>query len=487
MRMVWMLCAGLVVNVGLGADVPVATETIVADVPGPSGEGHDWPIFLGPHGTGVSDETGLLDRWPVAGPRVLWERSVGTGYSAPSVRGNRLVLHHRRGREEIIECLRADDGTPVWRSSYPSNFSDPFGYNNGPRCSPLLTDTRCYTFGAEGKLVCVDLATGRAIWSRDTQADFSVPEGFFGVGCTPVLEGKLLIALVGGQPNSGVVAFDADTGKTIWSAVGQKTWDGAKTGWDSKPVYRWTGEEMVVSYSSPDVVTINGRRYLLVLDRHGLVALDPQTGNERFHYWFRSRTHDSVNAARPIVVGNRIFLSAAYLVGSVLLEVSDDGLGVREVWRDENNMLTHWSTSLHVDGYLYGFSGRYEQEGELRCLDVKDGRVVWATNGLIVDPSTIGQEPTTGKLFDKATRREIPWPLFGRGSKIRYENRWIILGERGTLALSEIDATKYVELSRTSYPQISYPAWTAPVLSRKRLYLRDEDALLCLDLSPEAK
>src|SRR5881296_2460566 len=80
----------------------------------------DWPQFLGPHRNGTSGETGLLERWPAKGVPVAWEKRIGTGYSAPSVRGERLVLHHRVGEEEIIECLQAATGKPLWRHGYPS-------------------------------------------------------------------------------------------------------------------------------------------------------------------------------------------------------------------------------------------------------------------------------------------------------------------------------------------------------------------------------
>lgn len=468
----------------LAADLDFKHELISATVPAPEGKGQDWPVFLGPHGTGVSDETNLLAKWPENGPPILWEKSVGSGYSAPSVRGNRLVLHHRTGDREIIECFRADTGETLWRSSYSTGFADPYGYSNGPRCTPLLTAERCYTYGPEGKLVCTELATGKLIWSRDVYADFQIPKYFFGIGCTPVLEGKVLIALVGGQPNSGVVGFDADTGKTLWDAVGKETWDGAKTGWTNDPTCEWTGEEQIVSYSTPNVVTLHGKRHCLCLMRHGLVSLDPATGKENFRYWFRSRAYESVNAARPITIGDKIFLSAAYRVGSVLLQVAADGKSVKEVWRDEKNMLTHFSTAIHVDGKIYGFSGRHKQEGELRCIDLKDGHVLWKTNGLLVDLNSLGQDPTTGKIFDKATKKVVPWPFFGRGSMTQYEDKFIILGESGTFALAKIDGAKYDELFRTSYKQISFPSWTAPVLSRKRLYLRDDDSLMCLDLRP---
>lgn len=469
-------------------DLEASVETEVlstAAVPPPTRKGDDWPIFLGPNQTGHSEETGLKVDWSEEPPPVLWSKEIGTGYSAPSVRGNRLVIHHRPRDREIIECCRADTGETLWKTSYPTRYSDPYGYNNGPRCSPILTDKLCYTYGAEGKLVCTELATGKLVWIRDVQKDFQLPDWFFGIGCTPILEGNLLITLVGGQPNSGVVAFDAQTGKTVWEAVGKETWDNAKTGWENDPIYEWEGDEMVVSYSSPIAATIHGQRHVLCLVRQGLVSLDPKTGKENFHYWFRSRTHDSVNAARPVVVGDEILLSAAYRVGSALIKVSPDGKSVEEVWKDSENLMAHWSTPIYQDGYVYGFSGRHENQGELRCIDWKTGKVLWQTNGLIVDPSTLKQDPTSGQILDKATNKPIPWPVFGRGSKIIFDGHFLILGERGTLALARISSEKYEEIGRTGYDEIGVPAWAAPVLSRKRVYLRDENALICLDFSTD--
>ncbi len=464
----------------------VAVSNSPIPVPPPDRKGDDWPQFLGPEGTGISLETGLLDVWPADGPPLLWSRVVGTGYSAPSVRGNRLVIHHREQDEEIVQCLRADTGEPIWRVAYPSAFRDPYGYNNGPRCSPLLTEDRCYTFGAEGKLLCLDLKTSEQIWMRDTQADFEIPKAFFGVGATPILEDNKLIVLVGGQPNSGVVAFDATTGETLWESVGKQTWDGADTRVASQPTYEWTGEEMVVSYSSPIAVTIHGKRHVLCLMRQGLVSVDPETGKENFHYWFRSRTHDSVNAARPVVVGDTIMLSAAYRVGSALLRVAEDGKSVEEVWSDPRNLLTHWSTAIDHDGHYYGFSGRHEQEGTLTCIAADTGKVVWKSNGWGrgLDAMTRGPE---GTVIDAETKEPIPWPFYGRGSAIMVEDKFVVLGERGTLALVEVNAKEWKETSRCTGPKMHYPCWAAPVLSRGRLYLRCEDALVCLDLRKPEK
>ena len=183
----------------------------------------DWPNFLGPTHDGISQEKGLIDRIPPQGPPLLWEKELGTGYAAPSVRQGRVAVFHRRRDVEILEHLDAATGRLIWSRESATRYQDPYGYNNGPRCTPLLTSNRCYTFGAEGRLACINLADGKAVWERETSKEFTIPEAFFGVGSTPWLEGDRLLVMVGGQPNSGMVALDAATGKTLWESVGETT------------------------------------------------------------------------------------------------------------------------------------------------------------------------------------------------------------------------------------------------------------------------
>ena len=216
-----------------------------------------------------------IDTLPVQGPPLVFERPIGKGYSAPSVRGNVMVIHHRVGLQEIVEACDARTGLTLWKQAYRSEYQDPFGYNNGPRCTPLLTADRCYTLGAEGLLLCLDLTTGMDIWRRETEADFAVPQSFFGVGSSPFLEDGLLFVQVGGQPNSGVVAFNADTGKTRVGKRREKTWneradDGLAMGerlvsWSiNDPAY-----QKQASYCTPVLATIHGQRHLLVCTRQG--------------------------------------------------------------------------------------------------------------------------------------------------------------------------------------------------------------------------
>jgi hypothetical protein len=431
-----------------------------------SAHAEDWPQFLGPHANGTSDETGLLDHWSESGPPVVWEKEVGSGYSAPSIRGQRLVLHHRFRNEEIVECLDAATGRSQWRYAYPSEFVDPYGYNNGPRATPLLSTNLCYAFGAEGKLLCLDLQSGKPVWSRDTAKDWDVPPAFFGVGSTPVLVDGRLLVMVGGQPNSGIVAFDPNTGQTLWENVGERSWQGLPMiGWPGTPTVHWQRWEKQASYATPVMATFHGRRHVLCLTRQGLVSLDPQDGKVNFSFWFRSRVNESVNAMSPVVFGDCILISAAYYkVGSVLLKVHPDGKGVDEIWRS-TVLEIHWANPVLSDGYLYAFSGRNEPDARLRCVEFMTGKLMWDRD-------------------ERWSPHSTPTPnVFGRGSFILADGKLIALGEGGLLGLFKPDPKALTEICRCQVPNLHYPCWAAPVLSQKHLLLRSEDRLICLDMA----
>ncbi len=452
--------------------------------------GEDWPRFLGPRADNTSIETGLLDKFPTNGPPVLWDIAVGTGYSAPSVRGAMLVLHHRLRDEEIVEAFDTATGKSRWRHAYPSRFIDPFGYNNGPRGTPLLTSNRCYTLGAEGMLTCLELATGKLVWQRHTAKDWQVPEAFFGVGSTPLLEGDRLIVMVGGQPDAGVVALDPATGKTLWESVGKKNWSGVTTlGWRAERPYEWTGFEKLASYASPVAATMHGRRQLFCLMRQGLVSLNPTNGAVNFSRWFQSQANDSVNAMCPVVQDDLVLISAAYYrSGAALLRVNADGRSFAEVWRDparhpfdpadrdtttgrwkEPVLEIHWNTPVLHEGFLYAFSGRNEPDATFRCVEFKTGKLKWSR-----DERWPGHPPPGSKAQP---------PVYGRGSAILADGKLIALGEGGLLGLFKANPKQAEELARWQAPSLHFPCWAAPILSRQKLYLRSEDRLVCVNLA----
>jgi outer membrane protein assembly factor BamB len=458
-------CLPLLTLLALGCGLPDASPA-TADTPADlrtRKTGDDWPGFLGPLGTSVSTEKGIVTPWPAKGPRIVWEKEVGIGYAMPSISRGRLFQFDRHKERQRLSCLKAETGEFVWKWEYPTSYTDQYGYDGGPRCCPVVDDDRVYVYGPDGILACVRAADGKLVWKVDTLADFGVVPNFFGVGSTPVVEKDLLIVQVGGSPKgsdevafqrlkgdgSGIVAFDKLTGKVK---------------------YRVTDE--LASYSSPVLATIGGRRWCFVLARGGLVGLEPATGKVDFHFPWRARNVESVNASNPVVVGERVLISETYGPGSALLKIKPGAADV--VWSDDRrapgdkSLQCHWMTPIHHDGYVYGSSGRHTAGSELRCVELATGHVMWAEPGLT------------------------------RCSLLMVDGHFVCLGEDGVLRLLKVNPKKYEELSKVTLRDptetaddapslLKYPCWAAPVLAHGLLYVRGEGRLVCLELIPEKK
>lgn len=385
----------------------------------------DWPQFLGPQRNGVSPDTQLIAFWPPAGPPGVWQRPVGAGYSGPVVAGGRLILFHRTGDEEVVEALDAQTGRGQWRFGYPTTFQDRLlRMDAGPRSTPVIDAGRVYTLGAEGKLHCLELDTGRSVWSHDLLAEYHPPESFFGVGTAPLVEGRLVLVNVGAK-GAGIVAFDKETGKEAWRATSDEA-----------------------SYSSPIAATVDGQRCAFFFTRAGLVVLDPPTGRVRYARPWRSRMNASVNAATPLFVDGQLFLSASYGTGAILLRVGKDRAD--EVWKGDGIMSNHYATCVYQDGCLYGFDGRQEQRARLRCIDWQTGRVCWTQEG------------------------------FGCGWIILAQGRLYILSEDGDLVVVEATPEGYRERARARV--LGRPCRAPIALASGRLYARDRGRLACWDL-----
>ena len=383
----------------------------------------DWPQFLGPSRNGVYVGA-LNEKWPSAGPRVVWRKQIGQGLSGPAVAENHVVLFHRVGDQEVVESFDALTGAPQWRHAYPTAYRDDFGFDEGPRAVPVVADGNVYTYGAEGKLHAVALATGKPVWNVDAMRQFDVPKGFFGAAGSPLVEEGRVIANVGGR-KGGIVAFDAKSGKVLWTA----TTDSA-------------------SYSSGIGATILGRRYAVFLTRDNLVGLDPATGQVRFQRAWRARQAASVNAATPVVVGNAIFVSAEYGPGSGVLQF--DGTKLVDVWTSDDALSNHYATSMYYEGVLYGFHGRQEFGPVFRAIDMKTGKVLWSTE------------------------------RFGAGSVTLAGNRLLIVRETGELILAALSPKAFQPIARAQILPATVRAY--PALANGIVYLRNDDTLVALDL-----
>lgn len=443
-----LLTAALVTPRGVKGAESLSTDLASRDF------GHDWPTFLGPTGDGKSQETRLNFDWPDEGPPIVWQTPLGVSYSGPSISRGRLFHFDRHGDEDRLICRKAESGQQLWSVSYPTSYEDMLDYDNGPRCSPVVDGARVYTFSAEGMLRCTSVADGELLWEVDTSRKFNVVQNFFGVGSTPLVFEDLLIVNVGGSPpggpenvyagpalanGTGVVAFDKFQGKVVWQCADE-----------------------LASYASPVATHIDGRPWCFVFARGGLVALDPRTGEIDWHYPWRAKIFNSVNASSPVVVGSEVFISEAYGPGSSLLRVRSGEYDI--VWKDDvrkrrKAMQLHWNTAIYHEGYLYGSSGRHTNEAQMRCIKWEDGSVQWSQGFL------------------------------GRCSLLYADGHLISLAENGTLQVLKANPEKYdlvqsVLLQDADGEQLLQPdAWTAPVLARGLLYLRGEDRLVCLELA----
>ena len=427
-------------------------------------KGEDWPRFLGPTIDSKSTETGILKDWKDDKLKIVWKRELKESYGIGSISKGRLFQADREGDDCVLFCINAETGEKIWRFSYPTDYTDLYGYNGGPRCSPVIDEDRVYLYGVEGMLHCLDATTGKVIWKKNVNEEFGVIQNFFGVGSTPVIEGDLLIAMVGGSPDeskdvpsgqldqvkgngSGIVAFEKLTGKDR---------------------YKITDE--LASYASLKIASIGDRRWCFSFSRGGLVGFDPTNGKVDFEYPWRDSKLESVNASTPVVVADRVFISETYGVGSSMLKVKPGGYEV--VWKDDlrargKSMMTHWNTAIEHEGYIYGSSGRHTHEAELRCIEAATGKVMWSQ------------------------------PELSRCSLMYVDGHFVCLTEYGHLLLlrathEEFDAVSVIqptiklnEDSDRLRPLLKYPCWAAPILSHGLMYVRGDDYLVCLELIPE--
>lgn len=384
----------------------------------------DWPQFLGPSRTGIYVGAPLNEKWPSAGPRVIWRKQIGQGLSGPVVAGSQLILFHRVDDREVVECFDALTGASNWRYAYPTSYRDDFGFDEGPRAVPVVAGGIVYTYGAEGKLYAIDLSSGKPLWNVDAMREFEVDKGFFGAAGSPLVDDGKVIANVGGK-KAGIVAFDAKTGKVIWTA----TTDAA-------------------SYSSGIAATMLGRRYAVFLTRAGLVGLDPANGQVRFQRPWRARQAASVNAATPLIVGNTIFVSAEYGPGAGALQF--DGTKLVDLWVSNDVLSNHYATSVFHEGTLYGFHGRQEFGPIFRAVDLQSGKVLWST------------------------------PRFGAGSVTLAGNRLVIVRESGELLIAAASPKSFQQIASA---QVLPPTVRAyPALSDGILYIRNDNTLIAVDL-----
>ncbi len=442
------------------ADLPNAT---VVAAPSPLADGavvEEWGSFLGPSHNGVSRETKLNLTWDAKGPRLLWSLPRGTGYASPAIVMGQLVYQHRMGDDDVVECLDPQNGARKWHQAFPTSYQDRYGYNNGPRSSPVIDGDQVYVYNQLGVLRCLALADGAVRWQRDLNTDYHVAQNFFGVGTTPLVVDGRVIVNVGAPDGTCVVALERVKGATAWT----------------------TTAEWGPSYASPIPATIQGKSRVLVFaggesrpPTGGLLCIDPANGMADFQFPWRSTSYESVNASSPLVIGNQVLVTSSYQTGAALLSIGAD-MKPMAAWTSLD-FGCHFMTPVHVDGYLYGFAGRNHPDVEMACIELATGTVKWHEQPRWQETMTVN-----------GRTRNMVMSTF-RGQFLRAQEHFVCLGEEGHLLCYDLSPTGFKELSRAWMFQAS-ESWTPPVLWHGLLFLCQNrpgadgtlSRLLCYDL-----
>jgi outer membrane protein assembly factor BamB len=394
----------------------------------------DWPQILGPNRNGIAVDEHLNFDWKGA-PATLWKRDVGDGVAGVAVADGRAVLFHRTKAVEQVEAMDAKTGTVLWTVGFPTGFRSQVGTaGDGPRCVPIIHKGNVIVYGAGGDLHCVALADGKERWSRKAFQEFGAPDGYFGAGSTPIVEGNKVLVNVGAdRDTAGIVAFDLGTGETVWKATNEQA-----------------------SYSAPAAVTLDGVRHVIFVTRLNVVSIDPENGAVRFRFPFGQRG-PTVNAATPLVIDHTVFVTASYDIGGMLATIGATESKV--VWKT-TEMESQYPTPIYKDGYLYGINGRQDVGvAKLCCLDLKSGHAVWEKSD------------------------------FGMASLILADGKLLIMKTDGTLVVADPDpnlklakARLLVSAKVLENASSNNPALALPALADGLLYVRDSRTLKCLDL-----
>jgi outer membrane protein assembly factor BamB len=428
-------------------------------VPAPA-RGDDWPQWMGPKRDSVWRETGLLEKFPAAGPKVLWRVPVQYGYSGPAVAGGRVYVADyatkdkftsspgARGKlqgTERVLCLDARDGKEIWKHEYDCPYS--VSYPGGPRCTPTVHEGKVYTLGAMGNLLCLDAAKGDVVWSHDLKADYKVKTPMWGFCGHPLVDGRKLICLVGGK-GSIAVAFHKDTGKEIWRAL-----DAPEPG-----------------YSAPTMIEAGGTRQLVIFHAESVNGLDPETGKV---YWSVPLKPDyGMAIAVPRQLGEYLYASGQGNDKAVLLKLAADRPAADVVWRGQAKKAVYCtnSTPFLEEGMIYGCDWN---AGQLRGVRLESGERLWET----LKPTSGGPKPA----YD------------GTAFLVKNGDRFFLASETGDLVIARLSPKGYEEVSRC---HLLDPAedvfgrkvlWSHPAFAEKCVFARNNKELVCVSLAADGK
>jgi outer membrane protein assembly factor BamB len=433
----------------------IATALIFALTLTCAARADDWPQWMGPQRDNVWREKGILESFPKGGPKVLWRAKVANGYAGAAIADGLVFLTDFQpeadlsakdnfarkkyaGMERVL-CFDAKTGAVKWKHEYAATYD--VSYPNGPRCTPNYDAGKLYTLGAEGDLLCFEAKTGKVVWAVDLKEKYGVKAPLWGFAAHPLIDGNRLICLVGGD-KSLAVAFDKTNGKEIWKALN-------------------TGEDGP-GYSPPVIIEAAGKRQLLIWEPKTLNGLNPETGAV---YWsIEQATVNGTSIMAPRTLGDNLFLGAWQNKGG-LYKLDEKKPGIKLVWKGdrENSVYPVNNTPFLEAGHIYGVC----TEGELRCVDIKDGNRLWET-----------YEPVAGKKAGSGTAHLI-----------KHEDRFFIVAETGDLVIAKLSPKGYTEISRWHMQEPTSKAfgrdvyWSHPAFANQCVFARNDKELICVSLA----
>ena len=382
---------------------------------------NDWPQWRGAERLGIWTETGIVETFPDEGLTVTWRQPVHGGFSGPAVANGRVFLldymetpgsRTMDGTERIL-ALSEETGDVLWTHEWPTTYRMlMFTYANGPRATPTVDGDRVYIVGATGMLFCFAVETGEVLWQKDSVAEYDTNIPVWGTSSAPLVDGDLVIYLLGGEPDALVVAFDKLTGDEIWRALPSQT-------------------EM--GYAQPLIIQAGGVRQLIIWHPRALTSLDPETGEV---YWEEPfDVGASMTVADAVQSGSYLFVSGFYS-GSMMMRLDSDRPGATALWKEDGSnrelrsgvevretsgLHSVMTTPLVVGEHIYGIGSH----GEVRGLDASTGKRIWEAEGL-------------------TTRNR-----WGSAFMVKHEDRYFVYNENGDLIIVQFSPEGYVELDRT--------------------------------------
>lgn len=385
----------------------------------------DWPEWRGPLRDNVSTESGLLREWPVGGPPLVWKATgLGAGHGGVSVAGSHVFTMGDKSGSAFAVALDEASGKVLWTSQMGRGGADPAG----PRSTPTVDGHRVFVLGQFGDLVCLEAATGKELWRKDLEKDFGGRCGGWKYSESPLVDGEKLICTPG-SAQGAMLALNKGTGSLLWQTRGFT--DAAE-------------------YSSPIVEEVWGLRQYIQLTGENVVGVEANTGKV---LWRAARHGETATVPTPIFYDNQVYVTSGYGIGCNLFKISKagDAYSAEPVYANKV-MVNHHGGVVRVGDYLYGYS---DGKGWV-CQEFKTGRLVWSNPGV------------------------------GKGSLTCADGHLYLRSEGGNGAIALVEATPkaYVEKARFDQPNRSKDnSWPHPVVAGGKLYIRDQDILLCYDVT----